>query len=51
VVGLQALSQYNIRTFSPSVNLKATFTANDWKGQQLSLKNEKFKLQKISDKV
>ncbi|XP_060597411.1 complement C3-like [Ruditapes philippinarum] len=51
VVGLQALSQYNIRTFSPSVNLKATFTANDWKGQQLSLKNEKFKLQKISDKL
>jgi hypothetical protein len=51
VVGLQALSQYSIRTFSPSVDLKVSFTANDWHGQQLPLKNEKFKLQKIADKV
>ncbi|XP_060581763.1 venom factor-like [Ruditapes philippinarum] len=51
VVGLQALSQYSIRTFSPDVDLKVAFTANDWHGYELSVKNERFKLQKIGDKL
>ncbi|XP_053373562.1 venom factor-like [Mercenaria mercenaria] len=51
VVGLQALSEYSIRTYSPEIDLQVSMTANGWSGKQLSVKAEKFKLQQIVNKL
>lgn len=51
VVALQALSRYNIKSYSPDVDLEIDLLAKNWNAVQLKLTRENSGLQLIAEKV
>ena len=50
VIGLQALSEYTIKTFSSNVKLEITLAAPGWTGRSQQLNNEnRYLLETIKD--
>nr|ACN37845.1 complement component C3 [Ruditapes decussatus] len=51
VVGLQALSQYSIATYSADVDLKVTLSADNWITEEIRVTEENAILQKVIPKL
>lgn len=41
-VALQGLTEYNIRTYAPDIDLKVTLLADNWEGQSVTVSSDRF---------